>query len=172
MRLRVVSEAVREDTLVTTPLCAACPHSPAGCCAAPPRVALADLARIVRHGGRDFLLAELAAGRLLAGPGNAWLNYPRRPHASGVLACGYLGETGCVLPPTRRSTTCNTYVCDEALSRAPAEDGPEGVRALRDALEAELAAWDAALAERVPADGVIDAVWLDALARAFGDLRP
>ena len=172
MRLRVIGGTAREDSLVTTPLCSACPHSPAGCCAAPPRVALADLARIVRHGGRDFLLAELAAGRLVAGPGNAWLNYPRRPHASGVLACGYLGEAGCVLPPERRSTTCNTYVCDEALARAPREDDPDAVRATRDALEADLAAWDAALAERVPLGGPIDGAWLDAVASAFAALRP
>jgi hypothetical protein len=166
----VLAGAVAPDVLVTTPLCAACPHSPAGCCAAPPRIALADLGRIVHHGGKDFLVAELAAGRLVHGPGDAWLNYPRRLHASGVLACGYLGSAGCVLPPTRRSTTCNAYVCDEALDRAPSEDEPERVRANRDALEACLADWDAELAARWPDGGALDGPRLDALGVAYAAL--
>lgn len=184
-RLRVVPGPSRADVLVTTPLCASCPHGPAGCCAAPPRIALADLARIVHHGGREFLLEELEAGRLVRGSADAsgangtgarWLNYPRRPHASGVTACGYLGATGCVLPPERRSTTCNTYVCDEALARAEPGDTPDAVGRTRDELEATLARWDAELARaldtRWPEGHPLDAELLDALGAAWPALRP
>lgn len=153
------------DTLVTTPLCAACHHSPAGCCAAPPRVALADIARIVLRGGRDFLLEELREGRLLPGPGGMWLVLPRRLHASGVLACGYLAERGCVLPPDRRSSTCNIYVCDEALSRDDDATLAARARLVRDDLEDRLATLDAALASRVaaryPTGHPLDAGFLD-----------
>ncbi len=164
------------DTLVTTPLCAACHHSPAGCCAAPPRVALADLARIVLRGGRDFLLAELRAGRLLPGPGNMWLVLPRRPHPSGVLACGYLGPSGCVLPPDRRSSTCNIYICDEALARDDDPATASRTRTVRDDLETELAHLDAELAARAaahfPSGPPLDAPFLDWLGDTFRTLPP
>ena len=86
------------DTLLTSSLCSACPHSAAGCCAAPPRVALSDIARIVAHGGRDWLLAEIGAARLVPAPGNLWLVLPRvartMPASTAPLsACVYLGES-------------------------------------------------------------------------------
>ncbi len=171
--LRLTPTTHRADVLVTTPLCAACPYSPAGCCAAPPRVALADIARIVLRGGRDFLLEEIAAGRLVPGKDNAWLNLPRRLHASGVAACVYLGEAGCRLSPERRSVTCNVYVCEEVLARAEGDAG-QPARTLRDTLETDLARWDAELEQRTrvrwPAGHQLDADFLDWLGGAFAEL--
>lgn len=156
------------DTLLTSSLCSACPHSAAGCCAAPPRVALSDIARIVAHGGRDWLLAEIAASRLVAAPGNLWLVLPRTartmPGASSPLsACVYLGLTGCTIPHDRRSATCNYYVCEDALARGG--DGEAEARRVLDELVASFTRRDADLAEDVagawPQGHAFDAPFLD-----------
>ena len=156
------------DTLLTSSLCSACPHSAAGCCAAPPRVALSDVARIVAHGGRDWLLDELREGRLVAAPGNLWLVLPRTPRrmpASAVplAACVYLGETGCSIPHDRRSATCNYYVCEDALAAGGDTEGE--ARRVLDELVATFARRDAELAKATskawPAGHTFDARFLD-----------
>lgn len=142
------------DTLLTSSLCLACPHSAAGCCAAPPRVALSDIARIVAHGGRDWLLEEIAASRLVAAAGNLWLVLPRTsrtmPGAQQPLeACVYLGLTGCTIPHDRRSATCNYYVCEDALARGG--DAQSEARRVLDGLVASFTLRDAELATAVAA---------------------
>lgn len=167
--------AAGEHTTILSTLCAECPYSPAGCCTAPPRVDLSDVARIVRLGGRDWLIGEIAAGRLFAR--GHWLVLRRekkvpRPGGPRVAACVYLGDRGCTLEPDRRAATCNYYVCDQALERG----GPEAGRAR--AAHAELVerfgAWDAALAERVreafPEGPPWDAAFLDWLGERFAEL--
>jgi hypothetical protein len=156
------------DTLLTSSLCSACPHSAAGCCAAPPRVALSDIARIVAHGGRDWLLDEIRAARLVPSPANLWLVLPRTERtmpasAAPLSACVYLGVTGCTIPHDRRSATCNYYVCEDALVRGG--DGEVEARAALDELVASFTRRDAELAAEAAAawpDGhVFDAPFLD-----------
>ena len=155
--LRVLSAG--GDTTIETSLCSTCPHGPSGCCAAPPRIAFADIARIVRHGGRDWLLAEIAAGRLVAK--ESFLNYTR-PNG----ACVYVGPRGCTIPHDRRSATCNYYVCESSL-----EVGGETAsqaRITRDRLEAEYARRDETLAAKLKKPIVFDAPTLDILAAELG----
>ncbi|MRG93845.1 hypothetical protein [Polyangium spumosum] len=137
-------------SLVLSPLCARCPHGRAGCCEAPPAVAWADVGRIVLLGGRDFLLAEIREGRLA--PQRRGLSIRRVPPSEPLPErCVYLGPSGCVLPPDRRSATCNYYLCEEAFGVAAAAGDP-GVRlgrAIRDDLTAHFGRWDIELADRI-----------------------
>ena len=130
------------DTLLTSPLCARCPSGPAGCCAAPPAVAWADIGRIVRHGGGDWLLAEIASGRLRPCPRGLAIARIQGPHG---LACTYLGERGCELSPDRRSVTCNEYLCEDAFVAAERASDPSAAaaRAAHARLEYALSRWDA-----------------------------
>lgn len=156
---------------ILSPLCASCPYSPAGCCVAPPRLDLADIGRIVALGGRDWLLEEVAAGRLTVA--ERWLVIRREkrvPRADGprVATCTYHGPRGCTIDPDRRAATCNYYVCEEALTR-----GGESARAR--VLHAELVEtyvrWEAELTRRLAEewpDGFrVDAPLLDWLGAAF-----
>jgi hypothetical protein len=161
-------ELAGADTLLVSSLCSACPHSAAGCCAAPPRVALSDIARIVAHGGRDWLLDEIGAGRLVPAPGNLWLILPRTPRtmpasAAPLSACVYLGTTGCTIPHDRRSATCNYYVCEDALIAGG--DGETEARRVLDELVATFTRRDAELAADVvaawPGGHAFDAAFLD-----------
>ena len=119
------------DSLLLSPLCRRCPQGRAGCCAAPPAVAWADIGRIVRHGGRDFLLREMQEGRLLPCPRG--LSIRRVPASEGFPArCTYLeGDRGCVLEPHQRSATCNYYLCEDAFVLAEGEGDPLVVSARR-----------------------------------------
>ncbi len=154
--LRVL-RAGRDTTILTT-LCTACPHGAKGCCVVPPRLALADIARIVAHGGRDWLLGELAAGRIVAK--DAWLILTR------AEACVYLGEHGCTIAHERRPATCNFYVCESALEAG--DESAATARAARDKIESDYARWDAeltALSQARAPDGIVfDASTLDRLA--------
>jgi hypothetical protein len=166
----------REHTTILSSLCASCPYSPAGCCTSPPRVDLSDIARIVRLGGRDWLVEELAAERLVRH--ERWLTIQRRktvPRADGprVAACVYLGPKGCTLSPDRRAATCNYYVCEEALSQG----GAEGARAreVHAGLVQDFTGWDAELQRRVdetfPEGPVFeDPAFLDWLGETFGEM--
>lgn len=140
------------DTIATTPLCARCPSGPAGCCAAPPALAWADLGRIANRGGAGWLRDEVAAGRLR--PCSRGLAMTRAAGPHGV-ACTYLGPAGCALAPDRRSVTCNEYLCEDAYGEAERAGDPaaQAARAAHAELEVALAAWDAALAEAIEARG-------------------
>ncbi len=156
------------DTLVTSPLCARCPSGPAGCCAAPPAVAWADLGRIVRHGGATWLLEEIATGHLRPCPRGLAITRVEGPHG---VACTYLGLSGCVLPPERRSVTCNEYLCEDALQDATRAGDPAARRA-RTAhvrLERALGDWDAAMAAEVTARGG-PVVWDEAFLAWLGEV--
>jgi hypothetical protein len=140
------------DTLATTTLCARCPSGPAGCCAAPPALAWADLGRIVKRGGAAWLGAEIRAGHLR--PCGRGLAIARSAGPHGV-ACVYLGAAGCTLAPDRRSGTCNEYLCEDAYREAELAGDP-GVAAARAAhaeLESAFAAWDEALASAIAERG-------------------
>lgn len=157
------------DTVVTTPLCARCPSGPAGCCAAPPALAWADLGRIVRRGGAGWLRAEVEAGRLRPCARGLAIARVAGPHG---VACAYLGARGCALAPDRRSGTCNEYLCEDALREAERAGDPEAAsaRAAHAALEAAFAAWDAALAEAIaarPEPPSFDDAFLGWLGEAF-----
>lgn len=155
------------DTLVTSPLCARCPSGPAGCCAAPPAVAWADLGRIVRHGGAAWLLGEIATGHLRPCPRGLAIARAEGPHG---VACTYLGAGGCQLPPERRSVTCNEYLCEDALEDAALAGDPSARRARTThvRLERSLADWDAAIAAEVSArTGPV--VWDEAFLAWLGD---
>jgi hypothetical protein len=157
------------DTLVTSPLCARCPSGPAGCCAAPPALAWADLGRIVLHGGTEWLLAELGAGRLAPCPRGLKITRIHGPHG---LACTYLGQAGCSLAPDRRSGTCNEYLCEDAYRAAEAEGDPAAgpARAAHAALERAFAAWDEELAAEVAARGAppeLDSAFFEWLGEAL-----
>ncbi len=163
------------NTAISSTLCAQCPYSPAGCCTAPPRVDLSDIARIVIRGGRDWLIDEVAAGRLIRN-GRALVVKRRKavagPDGPRIATCAYHGPQGCTIAHDRRPATCNYYVCEEAL----AEGGTEGARA-RDVhadLVETFTRWDAELArlidQRWPEGAPFDAPFLDWLGATFREI--
>lgn len=162
-------------------LCARCPQGSTGCCAAPPVVAWADLARIVLLGGRDWLLAELAAGNLYPCPRGLALTRVENPDvvATGrAKKCVYHGPMGCTVPANRRSATCNYYVCDEAwteaMSSSPESRDLRAARTTQERLTASYAEWDLVLGARVrarfPAGPTWDTAFLDWLAEQLQGL--
>lgn len=163
------------DSLLLTPLCRRCPHGRAGCCAAPPAVAWTDIGRIVRLGGRDFLLAEMLAKRLVPSPRGLSIqriaandDFPAR--------CTYLSPTGCVLEPRRRSATCNYYVCDEAFVLAEEAGDPSvpSARIAHERIADLLGQCDIELSARVdarfPDKPSWDAAFLDWIAAQLDEL--
>lgn len=132
--LRVLNSGA--DTIILTSLCSRCPHGPKGCCVVPPRLALADIARIVHHDGRAWLQGEVAAGRIVAKGSFMILTRP-------AGACVYLGDEGCTITHEKRPATCNFYVCEQAVDGG--DDTADAARQTRDRLERELAQRDADL---------------------------
>lgn len=109
--------ALNVDAPLESELCARCPQGVTGCCAAPPVVAWADLARIVTRGGAQWLLDELAAERLYPCARGLALQRIENPDAASTgreRKCVYHGPRGCTIAHDRRSATCNYYLCDEA----------------------------------------------------------
>ena len=169
------------DTTLLSSLCSACPYSPAGCCVAPPRLDLSDIGRIVAHGGRDWLLEEIAQKRIMIG--ERWLSVtrPKRPLVPGgprEAACAYHSANGCTIPHDRRSATCNYYLCDAARD-GDGEDNTQSAdsrraREAHDELVAKFVAWDAEITRRLNAtwpDGpTFDAAFLDWLGATFTEL--
>ena len=153
------------DTRTLSPLCRHCPYGPSGCCIAPPRYGLADVAWVVRAGGRGFLLEAITRGDLV--PIADGLAIARRVHAEHGASCTFFapGE-GCTIPPERRPTTCNHYVCDRALEDAEREgEASDAARtkAMLEVLEgAKRLGW--------PERG-IDGPLLDALAELFAAMH-
>lgn len=160
---------------VLSTLCSACPYATAGCCRAPPRLDWSDLGRIVSLGGRDWLIAEIAAKRLSPiARGLAKTRRKLQVRAEGPrdYACVYLGREGCTIPSERRAATCNYYVCDAAIEAGGAS-GPSA-RALHDRLVAAYIRWDRALVEQVaarwPEGPPYDAAFFDWLGASFAAL--
>ncbi len=168
------------DTHVTSSLCAKCPHSPAGCCVAPPRFAWADIARVVTLGGRDFLLQAIADGQLRRAPHGLTLRRVKGrvtdAHGSPRIAkCVFHdGKAGCTVTAARRPATCNYYVCEDVFEEGKRE-GQEALVAsairTHDALVENFVAWDAHLHTYVrtkyPEGAPYDAAFFDDLAGEF-----
>jgi len=160
-------------TKLLSSVCEACPYSPAGCCVAPPRLDLSDIGRIVALGGRDWVLQEIAAKRLVVGA--RWLSVlrPKRPlvpNGPREAKCVYHGPTGCTISHDRRSGTCNYYVCDAAR----AGEHEAQARKVHDELVASFTRWDVVINERIdatwPEFPAFDAVFLDWLGATFTEL--
>jgi hypothetical protein len=169
--VRVRLSVLGPHTQIGSTVCAACPHSPAGCCTGPPPFDWPDVGRVVALGGRDWLLAELRAGRLSYDRTGLKIRRRRGLSREGgprIAKCGYHGPTGCTISPDQRPATCNYYVCDAALGGAS-----EAARARE--VHAELAetfvAWEAELSARVarayPDGPALDEPFLDWLGEAF-----
>lgn len=141
MALTVIRDGVH--TRLESALCAACPQGVTGCCAAPPVIAWADLARIVTRGGAQWLLDEVAAERLYPCARGLAIQRVANPDVATTgreRKCVYHGERGCTVAHDRRSATCNYYVCDDAA---------EGDVQLRDELTSFYGEADLVLSARV-----------------------
>jgi hypothetical protein len=151
--VRVRLSVLGPHTQIGSTVCAACPHSPAGCCTGPPPFAWPDVGR---------LSYERTGLRIKRRRGLSREGGPR------IAKCGYHGPTGCTISPDQRPATCNYYVCDAALGGAS-----EAARARE--VHAELAetfvAWEAELSARVarayPDGPALDEPFLDWLGEAF-----
>jgi hypothetical protein len=166
-------------TQLTTPLCAECPHSPAGCCISPPPMDLTDVARIASLGGAPWLLVEIASGRLE--PVGLGLRVTKRRGRTGptgprVAKCVYHGDRGCTVPESRRAATCNYYVCESALTATEEGDPAQGARAraAHARLRRDYDGWESTLArevrERFPEGASFDAPTLEWLAARWEEL--
>lgn len=166
-------------TRLLSSVCAACPHSPAGCCVAPPTMDWSDIGRIVALGGDDalaWLEAELAAKNLLPnGDGLALRKAKGVARADGpkLAKCVYHAQTGCTVGHDRRPATCNYYVCESVFAEDPA--AAEEARAVHASLARTYTAWDAELRERVharhPEGPPWDRAFLTWLGDAFRELE-
>ncbi|HEX7665805.1 MAG TPA: hypothetical protein VF407_14865 [Polyangiaceae bacterium] len=143
------------DTVLGSELCARCPHSPAGCCVAPPRYDWSDLARVVRHGFRDWLVEHVAEGDLVPNANGLTIKRPKGrltndPGAPRFSRCTFhTAEKGCTIDERQRPATCNFYLCDSALGDADDRAGARRAREVHDELVARFVEWDRVLAERV-----------------------
>lgn len=170
------------DTIVASGLCASCPHSPAGCCVAPPRYDWSDIGRVVHHGRIDFILAGLASGALVACEHGLFIKRvkgrvtPERG-APRIAKCSFHdGRSGCTIDPLERPATCNFYVCESALQSGVEAGGAREVaraRRVHDELVDAFVRWDARTAAAVKAtypDGPpFDRVFLEWLGRSFAE---
>ncbi len=171
------------DSVLGSALCAICPHSPAGCCVAPPRYDWSDLARVVQHGHAAWLLERMQARRLLPVDHGFAIRRdkgritPDRGAPRLAKCTFHDGARGCTIDPTQRPATCNFYLCESSLddaSRAGEHAAVAEARAVHDALVADFVRWDAALDARVraewPADRRISAEFLSWLGRTLEEL--
>jgi hypothetical protein len=155
------------DSRVLATLCEACPHSPAGCCAGPPRFDWSDIGRVVSRGGIDWLLGEIATGRLAEAAGGLAIRERKghaRPGGPRMPKCGYHDVLGCTIGAERRPATCNYFACEAAMAAEPGgRDEAASARALQAALAERFARWDVAL------EAEIASTWPDGppLDRAF-----
>lgn len=174
------AELAGEHTRLHSSLCYQCPHGSTGCCASPPGVDWSDVGRIVTLGGRDWLLAEMAAGRLR--PGGRGLMLQRVANTEGNAGtwptkCAYHGAQGCTISPDRRAATCNYYICDDAfLYGGENQENPDAVfgREAHATLMALYGRWDIELGERIaglwPNGAPWDADFLDWLGAEYRHL--
>jgi hypothetical protein len=179
LRLQVLDGDRAGDTVLGSTLCAACPHSPAGCCVAPPRYDWSDLARVVRHGHGEWLRARLAAGDLRRNDHGLIIHRPARRlsdayGAPRLARCAFHdGRVGCTIAETQRPATCNYYLCEHALGDADDRASADQARRIHDELVADFVRRDTELAARVsrwPVDeryGEAFFAWLEAEDRAL-----
>jgi hypothetical protein len=150
-------ELAGAHTRLHSTLCSACPQGPTGCCASPPGVEWSDIGRIVSLGGAGWLLEQMAAGTLRAGP-RGLLILRVAPQGSDGQApskrCAFHGPEGCTIPPWRRAATCNYYICDDAFAHGGEPRGDPAALAGREAHDALVdlyGNWDLGLADRIHA---------------------
>jgi hypothetical protein len=141
-------------TRIHADLCGRCPQGSTGCCAAPPVFAWADLGRIVVLGGREWLLDEIAAGRLYPcarGLAITRVDNPDAAESGRAKKCGYHGSSGCTIGEDRRSATCNYFVCDDAFDDAHAEElgTTRRARKVHARLTEDYGRWDLEIAARL-----------------------
>ncbi len=161
-------------------LCAACPQGFTGCCAGPPEYDWSDVGRVVAAGGKGFLLACLAEGKIVPSPRGLLLRRVRTRSAGTQrrrLRCVHHGERGCTIPQSFRPATCNYYLCDDAFADGERE-APGSSLACRRAhgwLRATYEGWDRTLAAEVqeqwPEGPGWDGPFLDWLGARFGELE-
>lgn len=167
-------------TQILSPLCARCPHAPAGCCVGPPPLDWSDIGRIVALGGRDWILGAIAERRLSPDPRGLAIAREKgvaSPGGPRVLKCTFHDRDGCTIPPDRRSATCNYYVCDSVLADPDAKEAAPSAWQAKNDLAKRFEAWDAVLAREIAArypaseGGVVyDAALLDWLGERFARL--
>jgi hypothetical protein len=164
-------------TRLGSTLCAACPHSAAGCCLGPPDLGWSDIGRIVQRGGRSFLLDEIRAGNLLPCPTGLSIRRVRRKEGALLprrLKCVYHGPEGCTIAPDRRPATCNYYLCADAFADHRGDPAvPARARAVHATLQGLYTRWDgeiAALVPAVPEREAWDLAFLDRLGEVFATL--
>jgi hypothetical protein len=170
-------EIAGPHTRLCSTLCAACPFASAGCCTSPPEHDWSDLGRVVAAGGRDWVLAQIAAKNLVpAARGLAVRRVRRRESLTAPREhkCVYHGARGCTIDPSLRPATCNYFLCDEAYVEGGERRGdPAAVaaRAQHRALIDMYTAWDrdieARVRERFPEGVPWDAAFLDWLGQEF-----
>jgi hypothetical protein len=112
------------------------------------------LGRVLAHGGVDWLIDEIAAGRLAPASDGLVIRERRgiaRPGGPRMTKCTYHDLHGCTILPERRPATCNYFVCEAALTGDDGSSVPEAgrVRSLQAALAAQFERWDAVLAAHV-----------------------
>jgi hypothetical protein len=151
-------EIAGPHTRLGSTLCGECPQGNTGCCAGPPELDWADIGRVVALGGRDFLLAEIASGNLLTGPGGLQIRRVRKRTTSADprrARCVYHTATGCSIAPSLRSATCNYYLCEDAFVHGGMRRGDPSAlaaRATHASLREQFSLWNSHLAERVRAE--------------------
>lgn len=161
-------------------LCASCPQGPAGCCVAPPEVDWSDVGRIVAGGGRDFLLAAIAAKELLVAEDGLRIRRVKRREARTEpmeRKCVFHGAGGCTIAPSMRPATCNYFLCDDAFVEGGERRGEPAAVLARQAhgvLRRVYEGWDAELSARIstayPEGPPWDAAFLDWLGERFETL--
>lgn len=148
-------EMANEHTRLHSTLCMQCPHGSTGCCASPPGVDWADIGRIVGLGEREWLLEQIATGRLHRGARGLLIErVTNREANAGVwpTKCVYHGPQGCTIQPEQRSATCNYYICDDAFAVGGEQQGDSDAvqgREIHAILMALYGRWDIALGERI-----------------------
>jgi hypothetical protein len=111
-----------------------------------------DAGRAVSLGQGAWLLAEIAAGRLVRDPDGLVLRKVKavaRIDGPKLAKCVYHGPSGCTAAHDRRPATCNYYVCESVY-----EDDRAAATSAREAhanLARAFAAWDRTLAAEVRA---------------------
>lgn len=163
-------------TRILSSVCADCPHSPAGCCQAPPKMDWSDAGRLTMLGQGAWLLSEIAAGRLAPSEGGLVLKKAKgvaRAEGPKLAKCVYhAADRGCTIDHDQRPATCNYYVCASVYEADRAE--AERAEAARAALAEAYAAWDAELAARIasqwPEGPPWDAAFVAWLGEAFREL--
>lgn len=170
-------ELLGPHTHLLSTTCAACPHNAAGCCVSPPDHGWSDVGRVVLGGGRAFLLEQIAAKNL--SPVARGLAVRRVRGRTTSLEprqkkCVYHGAQGCTIASSRRPSTCNYFLCEDAYrdaGEARGEPGAVAARRAQAALAALYARWNRELEEEIaelfPGGPPWDAEFLDWLGAAI-----